>query len=234
MKNKDLDFDRNCHVIYSKTCEKVIRNRISIHYPMEEQENMWTKVQMQYVSYLKDLRTDLGGKKNFHNRGAGGTYDGIALLSYYSVCKDVTSFEEIEKMEEVIVLPGFQRLRFVDFNKSIYKKLMHAAFEKTKKQCDKYNDYKMKVDSYKKDKPLYSEFTSCPLAEFAKAHGLTGIMPALCNVDYKCMEIMHAKLIRKTTCANGERCDYMICQDKDKEIEEHPEYVDCEGYRRNR
>lgn len=42
---------------------------------------MWSKVQLQFVDYLKNWRTDLGGKKNFHN-GTGGTYDCIAVLSY--------------------------------------------------------------------------------------------------------------------------------------------------------
>ena len=41
------------------------------------------------VSYLSDWRTDLGGKKNFHN-STGDTYDCISLMSYYTVCKAVT------------------------------------------------------------------------------------------------------------------------------------------------
>lgn len=45
-----------------------------------------------------------------------------------------------------------------------------------------------------KDKPIYYEFTACPAAEFAIKHGLTDIMPALCNVDYASMELIHAKL----------------------------------------
>ena len=47
-------------------------------------KKIFTKVQLQYVDYLKDVRTDLGVKKNFHN-GAGGNYDCIALFSYYVV-----------------------------------------------------------------------------------------------------------------------------------------------------
>ncbi len=46
-------------------------------------------------------------------------------------------------------------------------------------------------------------------------HGLTDIMPALCNVDFASMELLHARLIRTTTCVNGCRCDYTICGDKD-------------------
>ncbi len=233
MKNSNLDFDRKCHVLYSKTCEKIIRKHISHHYPKEEQEKMWTDVQLQYISYLKDWRTDLGGKRNFHN-GKGGTYDSIAILSYYSVCKDVTSFSEIETMAEELTLDSFKRLKFVNFDKGIYIKLMYIAFQKAKKRCDKYKDYEMHVALYDKEKPIYYEFTSCPIAEFAKKHHLASIMPALCNVDYKCMKITHATLIRKTTCVNGDRCDHLICQSKDKEVKEHPEYVDTDGSRRNR
>ena len=32
-------------------------------------------------------------------------------------------------------------------------------------------------------------------------------MPALCNPDLAGMELIHARLIRKTTCSNGCKCD---------------------------
>ena len=83
-------------------------------------------------------------------------------------------------------------------------------------------------------KPIYYEFTSCPAAEFAIRHGLTDIMPALCNVDYASMELLHAKLVRTTTCVDGCRCDYTICGDKDPYVKEHPEYRDEAGFRRNK
>lgn len=71
MKDSELQFDRTCHVIYSKSCKKQIREKIALHYPVEQREAVWEKVQRQYVEFLSDWRTDLGGKKNFHN-GAGG------------------------------------------------------------------------------------------------------------------------------------------------------------------
>ena len=33
---------------------------------------------------------------------AGGTYDCIALMAYYTVCKEVTSLAEIEEMESAL------------------------------------------------------------------------------------------------------------------------------------
>ena len=84
-------------ILYSKTCKKVIQEKIALHYLKEEREDIWTKVQLQYVDFLKDFRTDLGKKKNAHN-GTGGTYDAIAIFAYYVVCKEKTNLRELEEM----------------------------------------------------------------------------------------------------------------------------------------
>ena len=194
---------------------------------------MWSKVQLQFVDYLKNWRTDLGGKKNFHN-GTGGTYDCIAVLFYYKVCKEVASFKEIEQIVENITLPSFKRLRFVDLDKPIYKKLMYKAFLSAKKRCDRWNDYKMEVLPLEKGKPIYYEFTTCPVAEFIKQNHLEEIAPALCNVDYPSLELMGAKLVRKTMCVNGDRCDYTICGKHDEYLKLHPEYIDENGCKKNK
>ena len=126
MKDKKLLFDHKCHVLYSKPCKKEILAKIALHYPEAERETVWEKVQRQYAVFLSDWRTDLGGKKNFHN-GVGGTYDCIAILSYYVVCKAVTSFREIEEMEENLILPTFRKLKFVDCNKPFWAKQTSAS-----------------------------------------------------------------------------------------------------------
>ena len=161
-----MQFDRKSHVLYSKPCKKEILAKIALHYPETERETVWEKVQRQYAVFLSDWRTDLGGKKNFHN-GVGGTYDCIAIMSYYVVCKAVTSFREIEEMEENLILPTFRKLKFVDCNKPFWRKLMYKAFVRAKSGCDKWHDYEMSVAPYETDKPIYYEFTSCPAAEFA-------------------------------------------------------------------
>ena len=233
MKDKEVQIDRTCHVLYSKPCKNEIRKKIALHYPPEKQEKVWQQVQLQYSRFLSDWHTDLGGKKNFHN-GAGGTYDCIAIMSYYAVCKAVTSFREIEEIEENLILPSFRKLKFVDCNKLFWRKLMYKAFRRAKSGCDKWHDYEMHVAPFDENKPIYYEFTACPAAEFAKKHGLTDIMPALCNVDYASMELIHAKLIRTSTCVEGCKCDYTICGDRDLYIQKHPEYRDEMGFRRNK
>lgn len=174
MNDDQLQFDRTCHVIYSKPCKAEIREKIAHHYPESQREAVWERVQMQYVDFLSDWRTDLGGEKNFHN-GPGGNYDCIALMAYYAVCKDVTSLQEIEEMEGKLFLPSFRKLsklKFIDINKPLCKKLLHRAFLNAKKQCDKWGDFEMHVAPFDKDQPIYYEFTACPTAEFAKKHDL--------------------------------------------------------------
>ena len=89
MKDSELQFDRTCHVLYSKSCKKQILKKIALHYPKTEQKAVWEQIQRQYTKYLDHWRTDLGGRKNFHN-GIGGTYDCIALMTYYTVCRERT------------------------------------------------------------------------------------------------------------------------------------------------
>ena len=55
-----------------------------------------------------------------------------------------------------------------------------------------------------------------------------------CDPDYESMECIRARLVRKTTCSNGCKCDYTICGDCDASLREHPEYRDEAGYRRNK
>ena len=45
--------------------------------------------------------------------------------------------------------------------------------------------------------------------------------------------LLRARLVRRTTCPNGCRCDYTICGDRDALCQEYPEYRDEAGYRRN-
>ena len=177
MKDSELQFDRTCHMLYSRQCKKEILAKIALHYPEAEREAVWEKVQRQYVEFLSDWRTDLGGKKNFHN-GAGGTYDCIAILSYYAACRTVTSFREIEEMEENLILPSFRKLKFADCNKPFFRKLMYKAFTRAKSLCDQWHDYEMDVAPFAPDKPIYYEFTACPAAEFANCADLDSAPPS--------------------------------------------------------
>ena len=109
---------------------------------------------MQYVDFLSDWRTDLGGKKNFHN-GPGGNYDCIALMAYYVVCKDVTSLQEIEDGGGTSSCRRrkLSKLKFIDINKPLCKSSCTARFLNAKKQCDKWGDFEMHVAPFDRISP---------------------------------------------------------------------------------
>ena len=193
MKDSELQFDRNHHALYSGAYRRKILEKIALHYPRQERASIWNKVQIQFADYLNDWPQDNGGKCNPHNQ-KGGTYDCIAIMCYYVICKSVTSLAEIEEMVAALLLSTFSRLRFVNCNKPHWLRLMHRAFTAAKAKSDKWQDYYMEVQPYVQSKPIYYEFTKCPIADFAKRFNLTDIMPAMCNPDYAAMEMIHARI----------------------------------------
>ena len=84
MKDENVVFDRRYHVIYSKECKAEILNKIALYYPKEQVDEVFEAVQLQYSDYLKDYRTDLGGKANFHMTLDSSTFgiEGCANLIY--------------------------------------------------------------------------------------------------------------------------------------------------------
>ena len=44
MKDHELQFDRTCHVLYSKPCKAQIQAKIALHYPEAEREAVWEAV----------------------------------------------------------------------------------------------------------------------------------------------------------------------------------------------
>ena len=46
MKDSQLKFDRTCHVLYSRPCKRQIQEKIALHYPADEREAVWTRVQI--------------------------------------------------------------------------------------------------------------------------------------------------------------------------------------------
>lgn len=234
MQEKELPIDTEKHVCYSKAVKKVIQDRLRQQFDEEEAKVYWEKIQQQYVEYLKTLPY-LGGRKNGHN-GAGGTYDCIALFAYYEVLGKKPTIEEIYEMNNAVLLPSFRLLgKIFNVNHPWQLRLLNRIFAMTARR-DRNDEkkipdgYKMRVEPFSKETGIHYCFEQCPIAEFAKTHGLLEIMPALCNSDYPAFELLHAGLIRNTTCSNGTVCDYWIVGDESSFLREYPKRTDVCGY----
>ncbi len=234
MREEELIFDRAKHVCYSKAAKEVIQKRLKKQFSETEADRLWEKIQLKYVEYLKKLPY-LGGAKDSHNR-AGGTYDCIALFAYYETLDRKPSIQEIYDMNNEIFLPPFKKLgKLFNINHGWQLKLMNFIFEMTAKNDQKKEavcpaGYVMRTEPFDPNKGIHYRFEQCPIAEFAKANDLLEIMPAICNGDYPAMELLHAGLIRQTTCANGTKCDYWIVGDKSPYLKKYPRKTDEKGY----
>ena len=244
MDEKLLNFDREKHILYSKNVKSLILDKLNKRYSKEEATLKWDKIQNQYVSYLSTLPY-LGGKGCRHN-GVGGTYDCIALFSYYQVEKDSIylsdtkkAIDELYEMNNALFLPSFARMgKILNVNSYFGKRILHLAFKITAKvdakiakksvnnseeECSS-GGYIMKVPPLK-DNRVYYHFDRCPIAEFAKKNNLLHIMPSFCNGDYPALSLVHASLIRNHTCANSSSCDFLIVGDKSNDAKSHPKKI---------
>jgi hypothetical protein len=79
------------------------------------------------------------------------------------------------------------------------------------------NTWGVQVNPEGHDHGLAFTLVGCPLADFAKSHGYEEIMPWLCNTDERTAALMHARLIRHHTVAQGyDTCDYWYVGDQDR------------------
>lgn len=112
-----------------------------------------------------------------------------------------------------------------------FDKTKHVMFSK---ECEREMKNKISLNYQNDLQDKIWKDVQLKYVEFAKQFNLLEVMLAFCNPDYKAMEAIHAKLIRTTTCSNGNKCDYTIYGNQDEFIKNHPEYVDECGYRRNK
>ncbi len=62
---------------------------------------------------------------------------------------------------------------------------------------------------------IFFEYTRCPIAEYCRELGVSQVTPVLCELDHHMVRLIHARLIRERTLAEGgDGCDYWIVGDK--------------------
>ena len=135
MREKDLQFDRKKHVIYSNHAKKVIQEKLVGKYGVRKGLAIWEAVQRQYVEFLKDAPY-VGGKKSPH----GGTYDSILVFAYYSAVPEKPTLDELQTMNAEIFMSGFRTLgKFFDLNKPSHLKLAAKIFQSVGDKDKKLN-----------------------------------------------------------------------------------------------
>jgi hypothetical protein len=191
------------------------------HCNRSEVKKLWNKTFQLYKSFV-DEAPDIGGKEN---NMSNNLYMALAIFAFYeAVDKKVTCEELRQMMTEYMPknIPVISAL--LDFNKPKNQEKLKRRFEKYKSLSDKKLDNGEWGNSWRVEmlpdnkKGVAFNLVGCPLADFAKKHGYLEIMSVLCDFDYITASLMHARLIRKHTVADGSQyCDFLYIGDKESE-----------------
>ena len=93
MKDSELQFDRTCHVLYSKPCKRQIREKIALHYPEGECETVWEQVQRQYVTFLRGCCTGRSSRRRRPATSGVSVGRGLNVVSASVLRRDDTTFK---------------------------------------------------------------------------------------------------------------------------------------------
>lgn len=75
--------------------------------------------------------------------------------------------------------------------------------------------WRVSFDDARHTDGIFFEYTRCPIAEYMAELGVSEITPVLCELDHLMCRLIHAKLYREHTIADGAAtCDYWIVGDK--------------------
>ena len=215
MKEKDLPIDRSRHAIYTKKAKKCVQKLLHRYYDEKTASELWEKIQLQYVEFLKD-EPALGGVKM-----TVSIYDPILIFAWYVIVPDKPPLEDVQQDIYDCFMSGFDVLgKVFDLNRRLDNRLANSIFKKANDLREKEikafpASFRMGYYSYDRANGIvrYS-FTQCPNAEFAKRHHLEDVLPLMCNCDHLAMQKLKAALIREGTCGTSECCDYCIVGDR--------------------
>ena len=219
--------------LYPRKYNDKIKSWLIERYGENEAEQILEKVQENYLYFLSEL-PDYGGAKNGH---ASAIYGGLLIFSLYPALPDKPPISELQDFTQSLFMEPFTKLgKHVDLNRPFFIKFINHVFIKVGKRDGKdilkYPDGFINVSEPFDRKHLASRyhFLQCPNAEMAKKYGLLHVLPLLCNCDFYGISQIHGKLIRKGTCGNSSKCDYLIVGNRNPIAFEYETITDDKGF----
>ena len=175
-----------------------------------------------YKEFVEEA-PDIGGKDN---NMSSNLYMALAVFAFYEAADRAISPEELKKLATDFMPKSIPVLSAIlDFNKPRNQEKMRTRYIKYKALAQEKtdsgewgNNWRVELNPHNRQKGVAFDLIGCPLADFAKKHGYLEIMPVLCDFDYLTASLMHARLIREHTVANGDGfCDFWYLGDKEAE-----------------
>lgn len=212
---------------YWKEIQKWVKERYENYEPIIQQ------IGESYNTYLKDL-PDYGGKDNNHSHAI---YGAVLVFSFVQALPERVPNEKLQGFIEELFMGQLKTLgKLININRPLDMRLAASIFinsaKKDQKQAQKYSDtFITEFEPYDvKNHAVRYSFTKCPNAQFAKKYNLLHILPLLCNSDFYGISQIHGKLIRCSTCGNGNICDYLIVGNQNPIAKEYEIVMDEGGF----
>ena len=186
---------------------RAVRKYLKKEYGKDEAARLWEKTLQIYNGFVKEA-PDIGGKENGMS---GNLYLALAVFAFYEADgRKLTPDKLKELMSRQLPksIPVLSAL--VDLNKPKNQHRLLARYEKYKVISDEKlergewgNSWRIEMNPHGRETGVAFDLVGCPLADFAKKHSYTEIMPVLCDFDYLTARLMHARLFREHTVATG-------------------------------
>ena len=192
---------------------KPVKKWLVERYGKQDAASIWEGVAQNYGTYLAEA-PEYGGKKNGHARAI---YGALLVFALYAALPDSPPVSELQDFVQNMFMGPFVALgKVFDLNRApcmwLIDKVFHSTGDRYRRDIVTWPSGFVNV-SEPYDREHHASryhFTQCPVAEFAKAHGLTHVLPLMCNSDFFGIEQIGGQLIRRGTCGNAGRCDYLV------------------------
>lgn len=200
-----------------KGLNNVLKKYVQAHYPAEV-ELIMDAAQKYYASLSREF-PDLGDKENML---AANKEIFLTFIAAYEGSRHRIDADAIDELLTLFLHKVRFVPLFVDFNRPWLARWMNKLYIS---YAQKVNQKKangeweaawgIAINPDNRTEGCCFHLIGCPLAAFAKAHGYTELMPAICKIDHRTAALMHAKLIRTHTVALGaDSCDYWYVGDE--------------------
>lgn len=200
---------------YTRKLKPVMTKYLTGRFGAAEGASRWQRT-LQIAQQYWDETAYIGGRENIL---ADNLYMSEVLFAAVEACDRDFPGEDILRLGDELMADKIRRLsRFVNaprlVNRRWVQRLVGRMYGSYIKKCgtrDWGNTWTMEVNRYWHAEGIAWRFTSCPLAEFARAHDLLPWAGYLCQMDHRMAEAAGCRLIRRHTIVAGDdECDYWI------------------------
>lgn len=163
----------------------------------------------------QDLLAKVEGVSDNNPMSKNITMSFVIIAVWLASDREITPDQMSKIVEKMLDIPLMKRgaAAMIDMNteKGIrsFEKMIRKSADWAKQHTEDWNTWDFHFDNSLHKDGFYYHFTHCPIASFCEKYGYQEINPILCNIDYITMGMMHSKLIREHTVAEGAGiCDY--------------------------